>query len=146
MITSYALLFAAAFLAATVLPFYSEIYFLKLLADGHEPVALWLTATTANTLGSMVNWALGFYLLKFKDKRWFYFNDRQIARGQHWFNRYGAWSLLFAWLPVGGDALTLIAGIMRVPLLLFVVLVAIGKSVRYLVVMGLQLPLAGIGV
>ena len=41
------------------------------------------------------------------------------------------WSLLFAWLPVGGDALTFIAGVMRVRFVLFLVLVALGKGARY---------------
>ena len=135
---SYGLLFASAFLAATVLPFYSEIYLLKLLADGEPALLVWSVATLGNTLGSVVNWLLGLYLLHFKDRRWFYFNDRQIEKGQAWFNRYGVWSLLFAWLPMGGDALTLIAGIMRVPLWHFLVLVAIGKGIRYLGVVGLQ--------
>ena len=139
MITSYALLFASAFLAATVLPFYSEIYLLKLLADGEPASLLLVVATLGNTLGSLLNWVLGLYLLHFKDRRWFYFSDRQIQRGQNWFNRYGVWSLLFAWLPLGGDALTLIAGLMKVPITHFLILVALGKSIRYLAVIGLQL-------
>ena len=112
------MLFLSAFLAATVLPFYSELYLLKLLADGEPAGPLWAIATLGNTLGSVVNWLLGLYLLSFKDRRWFYFNDQQIERGQRWFNRYGVWSLLFAWLPIGGDVLTLIAGIMWSSLLL----------------------------
>ena len=135
------MLFLSAFLAATVLPFYSELYLLKLLADGEPAGPLWAIATLGNTLGSVVNWLLGLYLLSFKDRRWFYFNDQQIERGQRWFNRYGVWSLLFAWLPIGGDVLTLIAGIMRVPVVQFVVIVALGKSVRYLAVIGLQYSL-----
>ena len=138
MITSYVLLFASAFLAATVLPFYSEIYLLKLLADGEPWGLLWVVATAGNTLGSVVNWLLGLYLLHFRDRRWFYFNDRQIEKGQNWFNRYGVWSLLFAWLPMGGDALTLIAGIMRVPFWHFLLLVGIGKGLRYLGVVYVQ--------
>lgn len=138
MITSYALLFAAAFLAATVLPFYSEVYLLALYADGEPAILLLLVATVGNTLGSLVNWILGVYLLHFKDRKWFYFSDRQIQRGQSWFNRYGVWSLLFAWLPLGGDALTLIAGLMKVPVTHFLILVTLGKSIRYLAVIGLQ--------
>ena len=141
MVVSYTMLFLSAFLAATVLPFYSELYLLKLLADGEPAGPLWAIATLGNTLGSVVNWLLGLYLLSFKNRRWFYFNDQQIERGQRWFNRYGVWSLLFAWLPIGGDVLTLIAGVMRVPVVQFVVIVALGKSVRYLAVIGLQYSL-----
>ena len=91
-------------------------------------------ASVGNTLGAIVNWWLGRYLIHFQHRRWFPFKPDQLGRGQQWFNRYGVWTLLLAWLPIGGDALTFIAGIMRVPLWLFVVLVGIGKSVRYAVV------------
>ena len=119
---SYLLLFSSAFLAATILPFYSEVLLYALLRDGGDPWILVAVATLGNTLGAVVNWVLGLYILKFQNKRWFYFSHKQIEKAQAWFQRYGVWSLLLAWLPLGGDALTLIAGIMRVkfwPFLLF---------------------------
>lgn len=78
-----------------------------------------------------MNWLLGRFLLHFQDRRWFYFKQEQIQGAQDWFNRYGFWTLLLAWLPIGGDALTLVAGIMRVRLWLFIVLVGAGKTARY---------------
>lgn len=131
MITSYLLLFGSAFLAATVLPFYSELVLYALLHEGGNPFALVVIATLGNTLGAVVNWLLGRYLLHFQDRRWFYFSRVQIEKAQSWFQRYGFWSLLLAWLPVGGDALTLIAGIMKVRLWLFLLLVGTGKALRY---------------
>lgn len=131
MITSYALLFSSAFLAATVLPFYSEVVLFALLREGGDAVPLVTIATLGNTLGAVVNWLLGRYLLHFRDRRWFYFSETQIDKAQHWFQRYGFWSLLLAWMPVGGDALTLIAGIMKVELWLFLILVGVGKALRY---------------
>jgi membrane protein YqaA with SNARE-associated domain len=130
-IEAYFWLFSSAFLAATILPFYSEVLLFALLREGGEPVALVTVATLGNTLGAVVNWVLGRYLLRFQDRRWFYFSRAQIAQAQRWYQRYGFWSLLMAWLPVGGDALTLIAGIMRVRLWLFLLLVGIGKGLRY---------------
>lgn len=131
--TDYLLLFWSAFLAATILPFYSEFVLFALVDEGH---LLWpvLVATLGNTLGAGVNWWLGRELLRFRHKRWFYFSDKQILRAQNWFNRYGKWSLLMAWAPIGGDALTLIAGIMRVPFWVLFVLAGVGKLLRYLVV------------
>ena len=123
MLTGYLLLFSSAFLAATVLPFYSEAVLFALIRDGGDTASLVAVATLGNTLGAVVNWWLGRFLLHFKDRRWFYFSDAQIEKSQRWFQRYGVWSLLFAWLPVGGDGLTFIAGIMRVRLDLFLVLV-----------------------
>lgn len=129
----YLLLFGSSFLAATILPFYSEVVLLAMLGGGAHPWALILVATVGNVLGACVNWYLGKWLLRFRHRRWFYFNDAQIERAQRWFQRYGVWTLLLAWLPLGGDALTLIAGIMRVRIGVFLLLVTVGKFARYLV-------------
>ena len=144
MLTACALLFASSFLAATLLPGTSEVALATLVARGGSPVVLAAVATAGNTLGSLVNWLLGRYLLEFRHRRWFYFSEGQIERGQRWFNRYGVWSLLLAWLPVVGDVLTLIAGVMRVPLWTFVLLVAIGKAGRYIALISAQQAL-GLG-
>lgn len=130
--TSWLILFGSAFLAATILPFYSEVVLFAQLRAGGDPVVLVTIATLGNTLGAVVNWILGRYLLHFQDRRWFYFSAQQIEKAQNWFQRYGFWCLLMAWLPVGGDALTLIAGIMRVRLWLFLILVGTGKAARYI--------------
>ena len=131
MISSYALLFGAAFLAATILPFYSEVILFVLLQRGLDPLLLVTVAAIGNTLGAVVNWALGRYLLHFQDRKWFYFKPEQIDRAQQWYGRYGYWSLLLAWLPVVADALTVIAGLLRVRLSVFLILVGIGKGARY---------------
>ena len=128
---SYLLLFGSAFLAATILPFYSEVLLYALLREGGDPLILVIVATLGNTLGAVVNWVLGLFLLRFQDRRWFYFSRQQIEKAQRWYQRYGYWSLLMAWLPIGGDALTLIGGIMKVRLWLFLVLVGTGKGLRY---------------
>ena len=130
--TSLLVLFGSAFLAATILPFYSEVVLFALLRQGGNPLLLVAFASLGNTLGAVVNWFMGLYLLHFQHRRWFYFKPEQIRKAQAWFHRYGFWTLLLAWLPVGGDALTLIAGIMRVPLWLFLLLVGSGKTLRYL--------------
>jgi membrane protein YqaA with SNARE-associated domain len=133
--TEYLLLFGGAFAAATILPFYSEVYLAILLSEQPGNWAwLWLIATSGNTLGAVLNWWLGQYMLHYRERRWFPIKARELERAQRWFQRFGVWSLLFAWLPIGGDALTFIGGIMRVRLSHFVVLVGIGKGVRYLVV------------
>ncbi len=130
-------LFAGAFLAATLLPAYSELMFAGLLAAGYDPFALWAWATAGNTLGSAVNWVLGRYLLHFQERAWFPFKPKSLGMAQRWFQKYGVWSLLMAWAPIGGDALTFIAGMMRVRFDLFLALTAVGKGARYAILLGL---------
>lgn len=129
--TAYISLFTASFLAATLLPFYSEVVFAGLVHAGYGALALWAVATAGNTLGAAVNWALGRYFEHYKDRRWFPFKAGNMERAQQWFRRFGVWSLLFAWLPIGGDALTFIAGLMRVSFPIFLLLTTIGKGARY---------------
>lgn len=139
---AYLGLFFSAFLAATLLPFYSELLLVGLLASGYDPLGLWLWASMGNTLGGLLNWTLGRYLLHFSDRDWFPFKRETLSRARHWFGRYGLWSLLFTWLPLVGDPLTFIAGVMRVRLALFALLCGLGKAARYAVLIGLVQPLA----
>jgi len=99
----------------------------------HDPFWVWFVATAGNTLGAALNWTMGRYLSRFESKSWFPFKAESLHRSQVWFQRYGVWSLLFAWLPIGGDALTVVAGIMRVRFDVFLMLTAIGKGSRYAV-------------
>ena len=135
--TGSLLLFGASFLAATIMPFSSEAILFAMLHESEHPWLLLLIATCGNTLGAAVNWLLGRYLLHFQDRRWFYFSRDQLTRMQYRVQKYGVWSLLFSWLPLGGDVLTCVAGAMRVPFLVFLPLVAIGKGGRYLAVFSL---------
>ncbi|GAB2788427.1 YqaA family protein [Halomonas shantousis] len=133
--TGYLGLFVSSFVAASLLPFYSEVALVGLAHAGYDAFALLAVATAGNTLGAALNWVMGRYLEQYKERRWFPFKPHKLGRAQHWFNRFGVWSLLLAWLPVGGDALTFIAGLMRVSFPLFFVLTAIGKGARYAVIL-----------
>ena len=133
-------LFLSAFGAATLLPLQSEAVLVGLLL--HEPDA-WLLllaiATAGNVLGSVVNWLLGRGIEHLRDKRWFPFSQAQLDKAQQRYQRYGQWSLLLSWMPVIGDPLTLIAGIMREPFWRFILLVTVAKAGRYLVLVLLTL-------
>ena len=131
----YLSLFVISFLAATILPFSSELTLAGLIVtSNYENLLLLIVASFGNVLGSVVNWALGFYSRNLSSKKWFPFKETQIEKSSKWFRKFGKWSLLFAWVPVLGDPLTLIAGLLRVKFLHFIVLVAIGKVSRYLVI------------
>lgn len=137
----YASLFFTALIAATFFPLSSEALLVSLLHQGYSPLLLGLVATLGNTLGSCINWYLGRQCLHFQHKKWFPVSPAQLQRAQQQFQRYGIYSLLFAWLPIVGDPLTLLAGVMRVQFPLFVALVAIGKALRYTLVIWLSLQL-----
>ncbi|OEY69237.1 hypothetical protein BI198_06365 [Rheinheimera salexigens] len=127
----YLLLFASGFLAATLFPASSELLLLTLYNQGYQPVLLWVVASAGNTLGSCVNWWLGARLRLFSHKRWFPFSAKSLARAEQLFQRFGLLSLLFAWLPIIGDPLTLVAGVLRVRFSVFLALVFLGKAARY---------------
>lgn len=127
-------LFVSALIAATILPMQSEAVLVGLLSAGKFPIVnLLVVATVGNVLGSVINWYLGRFLLHFQNRRWFPASDRQLARAEGWYRKYGRWSLLGSWLPIVGDPLTVVAGVLREPILPFLVLVTIAKGTRYLV-------------
>ena len=131
----YLSLFVISFLAATILPFSSEITLAGLIAtSNYDNLLLLIIASLGNVLGSILNWLLGFYSRNFTTKKWFPFNEKQINRSSKWFNKFGIWSLLFAWLPIIGDPLTLVSGLLRVKFINFVILVTIGKVFRYFII------------
>ena len=131
----YLSLFFISFLAATILPFSSELTLVGLIStSNYDNLLLLVFASFGNVLGSVFNWGLGFYARNLTIKKWFPFKETQIERSSKWFSKFGKWSLLFAWVPIVGDPLTFVAGLLRVRFLDFIILVAIGKVSRYLII------------
>ncbi len=126
-------LFLAAFAAATVLPMQSEAMLVGLLLTDRPPWLLITVASLGNVGGSVVNWLLGRGIERFRDRRWFPASPSALERAQRWYRRYGKWSLLASWVPIVGDPLTVVAGVLREPLPTFLALVVIAKTGRYLV-------------
>ncbi|KTB71155.1 hypothetical protein AO067_15885 [Pseudomonas viridiflava ICMP 13104] len=130
---SYLGLFGVAFGAATLLPLQSEAVLVgMLLSEHYVTILLLLAATTGNVLGSVVNWYLGRSIERFRHKRWFPVSERHLDKAQSIYGRFGRWALLFSWVPVIGDPITLIAGVMREPLWRFLLVVTLAKALRYL--------------
>lgn len=129
----YAGLFAAAFIAATILPVQSEAVFISLMLAGHPVWLLLIVASVGNVLGSVMNWLLGRGIERFHNRRWFPVKPAALERARAWYQRFGRWSLLFSWAPLIGDPLTIVAGVLRERLAAFVVLVAVAKTGRYAV-------------
>ncbi|MFC6657297.1 YqaA family protein [Roseibium salinum] len=122
-------------MAATLLPAQSELGLSGLIYLGDEPVILLIAAASlGNTLGSVVNWGLGRGAAKFSEATWFPVSGDKLEKATTWYHRYGRWSLLLSWAPIIGDPLTLAAGVLKEPFWSFLVLVAIAKTGRYLIV------------
>ena len=132
MFGAYFGLFFAAFGAATLLPLQSEAVLVGLLlSDEYRLWSLLAVATLGNVLGSLVNWWLGRGLERFRDRRWFPVSPSHLEQARKHYQRYGHWSLLLSWVPIIGDPLTLVAGVMREPLGRFLLIVTLAKGARY---------------
>jgi membrane protein YqaA with SNARE-associated domain len=142
-IAVYGGLFFAAFGAASLLPMQSEALLAGLLIAGdHSTPLLIAAASLGNIIGSVINWALGRSIERFGGRRWFPASPAQLDRASRWYQKYGRYSLLLSWVPVIGDPITLIAGVLREPLLPFLILVSVAKISRYLVVTAVALSWA----
>ena len=131
----YISLFFLSFLAATIIPFSSEVGLASLLKlDLYNDLFLLISAIIGNILGSCVNWYLGIYSRTFEKKKWFPFNKKNLLKASNWFEKYGKWSLLLSWVPIIGDPITFVAGIMKTKFTTFFMFVSIGKILRYLIV------------
>ncbi|WP_122571613.1 YqaA family protein [Pseudomonas viridiflava] len=143
-LSSYFGLFMAALGAATLLPMQSETVLAgMLLSQAYPAVVLLSVATAGNVLGSILNWLLGRSIIRLRHKRWFPASETQLEKAQRFYLKYGYWSLLLSWVPLIGDPLTLIAGVLREPLWRFVLIVTVAKGARYLVVAALVTQATG---
>lgn len=139
-LTSYLGLFIVAFGAATLLPLQSEAVLVGMLVLHHYPTALLvLIATAGNVLGSVMNWYLGRSIERFRHRRWFPISERHLDKAQATYRHYGRWALLLSWVPIIGDPITMIAGVMREPLWRFLIIVTLAKALRYLVLTAITL-------
>jgi len=130
-------LFFSALISSTLFPGGSEALLIYRLHEGGDAYALVAIATLGNVLGSIITYAMGWLGNEAVHKKWLRMDANKVNRAEGWFSQYGQFSLLFAWLPVVGDPLCLVAGLLRSPFVWFVVLVSIGKLARYTLLAGL---------
>lgn len=126
-----------SFSAATLLPGGSEAALIGMAAlTTHSILTLLIVASIGNTLGSVLNYWMGRFALQYQDRKWFPLSKADLTKAQGWFADWGQWSLLLAWVPIIGDPLTVAAGLMRMNFGRFLILVAISKTTRYMVILG----------
>ena len=132
----YFFILIVAFLSATILPLGSEGLLLYYANDASLSIFfLWFWASLGNTLGGATNWWLGHYLVRYEHKKWFPVSPKARQKAEYFFNRYGVWSLLLTWLPVVGDGIALVSGVLRTPFWYFLPLVLVGKAARYALIL-----------
>lgn len=142
-LAAYGSLVLVCFGAATILPMQSEPVLVGLLlAGGQPPWLLVLVASIGNTLGAVANWVLGRWIHRWRDRPWFPLTPAALARAEGWYRRWGRWSLLLSWAPFLGDPLTVVAGVLRERFWIFLLLVAVAKTARYLALTLITLGLA----
>lgn len=127
----YPALFLLSFLASTLIPLGSEWLLVTLLAHDFAPLPVVLTASVGNVLGACTSYAVGLYGSAFLTAKVLRMDEHDRLRAERFFARYGSWSLLLSWLPVVGDPLCVVAGMLRVGAGRFVLLVTVGKVARY---------------
>jgi membrane protein YqaA with SNARE-associated domain len=135
-VLDYLFVFLVSFFSATILPLGSEGLLLYYANDATLSVFyLWCWASLGNTLGGLTNWFFGLYLIRFEHEKWFPISAVTRQKAEFFFNKYGIWSLLFTWLPVVGDGIALVSGVLRTPIWYFLPLVLIGKAARYALIL-----------
>ena len=127
----YVGMFLSAFLAATILPFSSEVVLSALYSSGLNGLLLLIIASVGNVLGSVVNYVLGFRFGKEIATQKLKVSDAAFKRASDIFTTWGKWSLFLCWVPIIGDPITLVAGVLRSPLWFFLLAVTISKTARY---------------
>jgi len=128
-------LFLSAFLAATILPAQSELGLGYLVMSSNYSMAvLILIASLGNTLGAMINWIVGRGIGKSVMRLEKIQASPRYQAITRWYQKYGRWTLLLSWVPIIGDPITVVAGVLREPFRSFILIVALAKTSRYVVI------------
>jgi membrane protein YqaA with SNARE-associated domain len=115
-----------------LLPVGSEPVFIAMLLGAvGVPWLLVVVASLGNILGAVLNWWLGMELERFSSRRWFPVPPEALERAKRWYHVWGRWTLLLSWMPIIGDPLTIMAGVMRERLWIFLLLVSVAKTCRF---------------
>ena len=128
----YLTLFFSALISATLFPLGSEALLIYDIKEGYNLYLLLIFATVGNVLGSVINYYLGLKGEEFLVER-NYLKKEKIVKYKTFFDKYGGYSLLLSWMPIIGDPITFIAGILKYNIKKFLLLVSIAKFSRYLV-------------
>jgi membrane protein YqaA with SNARE-associated domain len=124
-------LFLISFLASTLIPIGSEWLLVVMLLSKNDPFAVVAVATAGNYLGALSTYWIGLCGRDFLKRRVLRMDEESTRRAERFYARFGSYSLFFSFLPIIGDPLCLIGGVLRVRFIRFSLLVVSGKLARY---------------
>jgi membrane protein YqaA with SNARE-associated domain len=131
-------LFVTSMVAGTTLPFLpasSEMAMASMIATGAGiPVLLLGSALIGNIIGASANYLVGSNIAFYEGRRWFPISPLALQKTRLWFARYGIWLILMCWLPMAGDAITVVAGLLRADFRIFLIFTAAGKTFGHVAV------------
>ena len=126
-------LFLICFLSATILPLTSEGVLILFLTSGYDPITCLVVATIGNSIGGLTNYWLGMIGKPSLIRRFF-----KSEKRYNWLirnvNKYGFWLGALSWTPIIGDPLTIALGFFRVKFFPFLILMVLGKLIRYSII------------
>jgi membrane protein YqaA with SNARE-associated domain len=132
-------LFLGSFLAATVIPFSSEILLTGVLIAGVSPVHSFFAATAGNWLGGMTSYYVG-HLGKWDIiEKWLGVKEERLLKQKARIERFGSLIAFFAWLPVIGDVLAIGLGFYRVDVIKSSIFMLLGRAIRFAIWISLYL-------
>ncbi len=130
-------LFLISFLSASLLPLASEVFVVGMPPLGFNVWGVIAVATVGSYMGSLVNYAVGKKGTDFVLGRYVKINPKTWERAERFYRRWGPVALFFSWVPFIGDPLTAVAGALNMHLGIFSFWVIFGKTLRYLVLLGI---------
>ncbi|MCR3884868.1 MAG: DedA family protein [Methanothrix sp.] len=135
--SGYLGLFIISFLAATLVPLGSEIFVTIMVVSGYNAWFIFAVATTGNVLGAATNYYVGKLGTSFLLSNYIEIDFEKRHKAEKVYQQWGSPILFFAWTPVVGDLLTLVAGGFKLNIYIFIFWVTLGKAFRYFVVITL---------
>ncbi|MDD3272554.1 MAG: DedA family protein [Bacteroidales bacterium] len=124
-------LFFGSFLAATVIPFSSDILIAGALLAGMNPLLALIWATAGNWLGGLTSYWIG-HLGKWGwIEKWLGVTEEKLLKQKHWIDKYGSLIAFFSWVPFAGDILAVGLGFYRVNFTKSAIFMLLGKAIRY---------------
>jgi len=130
---TYITIFFISLISGSLFPLGSEGLLAYDLLKGYNPYLLLTFASIGNTLGTIINYYLGLKGEEYLEKKG-YLNKEKLKIAKQRFKKYGLFALFLSPLPIIGDPITFIAGVLKYNFKLFITIVFLAKTIRYTII------------